>query len=70
MQKTYHFGVPAMLVWISHILMGILFVYLGYLIIEGKKLDKWAGILLLIIGIVGALYHLHIWFYEAGQKSP
>jgi hypothetical protein len=69
MQKTYHFGVPAMLVWISHILMGILFVYLGYLIIEGKKVDKWIGILVLLIGVIGALYHLHIWLYELRQKD-
>ena len=69
MQKTYHFGVPAMLVWVSHILMGIFFLYLGYLIVEGKKLDKWLGILLLLIGVIAALYHVHIWVYKArGEK--
>lgn len=65
MQETYHFGVSAMLVWVSHILMGLFFLYLGYLIVEGKKVDKWLGIILLLIGILAALYHVHIWVYES-----
>lgn len=63
-QETYHFGVPAVLVWSSHILIGILLVYVAYLIIEKKQINKWLGIVLLLIGLIGALYHAHIWYVE------
>jgi disulfide bond formation protein DsbB len=64
---TYHFGVPCNTVWLSHILMGILFTYIGYLIIEGKKVNKWIAILLIVIGILAALYHSHLWYNENKQ---
>ena len=63
-QQTYHFDVPAVLVWLSHIVIGLLLVYVGYLIVEKKTIDKWVGVLLLLIGIIAALYHAHIWYVE------
>lgn len=63
-QQTYHFDVPAVLVWISHIVIGLLLVYVSYLIIEGKNISKWIGILLLLIGVIAAVYHAHIWYVE------
>jgi hypothetical protein len=59
---TYNFGVPCTTVWLSHILMGIFFTYVGYLLIEGKKVNKWIAILLVIIGVLAALYHSHLWY--------
>jgi hypothetical protein len=61
---TYHFGVPCSAIWLSHILMGLFFIYLGYLIIEGKKVDKWIAISLVVIGVLAALYHSHLWYSE------
>jgi hypothetical protein len=66
-QETYHFGVPAVAVWISHILIGVLLIYISYLIIEHKSIDKWLGILLFVIGLFGALYHIHIWYVERNE---
>jgi uncharacterized membrane protein len=63
-QQTYHFDVPAVLVWISHILIGLLLIYVAYLIIERKSINKWIGILLLVIGLIAAIYHAHIWYVE------
>ncbi len=59
---TYNFGVPCTTVWLSHILMGVFFTYVGYLLIEGKKVNKWIAILLVIIGVLAALYHSHLWY--------
>ena len=67
-QETYHFGVPAVLVWLSHILIGLLLIYVAYLIIEGKTVNKWIGILLLLIGVIAALYHVHIWYTERTEN--
>ena len=63
-QTSYHFGVPASLVWTIHILFGIFLLYLGYLIMEQKHINKYIGVLLIALGIVMALYHLHIWYVE------
>lgn len=65
MQKEYHFGVPATLVWSIHILFGLFLLYLGYLAIEQKPINKWIGILLAITGVIMILYHAHIWLVEA-----
>lgn len=59
---SYNFGVPCTAVWLSHILMGAFFTYVGYLLIEGKKVNKWIAILLVIIGVLAALYHSHLWY--------
>lgn len=61
---NYHFSVPCIGVWISHILMGIFFSYIGYLLLEGKKVNKWLAISLIVIGILAILYHSHLWYSE------
>ena len=68
-QQTYHFNVPAVLVWVSHILIGLLLIYVSYLIIEHKNINKWLGILLFVIGLIGALYHIHIWYVERSENK-
>lgn len=49
--------------------MGIFFTYIGYLIIEGKKVNKWIAISLVIIGILAALYHSHLWYSENKEQN-
>jgi len=63
-QETYHFKVPAVWVWISHIVIGLLLMYVAYLIVENKPINKYIGILLLLIGVIAILYHAHIWYVE------
>ena len=65
---TYNFGIPCAAIWTSHILMGIFFTYIGYLLIEGKKVNKWIAISLIVIGILAALYHSHLWYSKNEQK--
>ena len=57
--STYHFNVPMMAVWSSHILMGLYFLYLGYQLLDSRRMD---GVALLIIGALATLYHAHIWY--------
>lgn len=64
MTETYHFGVPAVAVWSSHIIIGLLLLYVGYLLIEGKKVNKWVAITLIVIGVLAILYHAHLWYYD------
>lgn len=61
---NYNFSVPCTAVWSSHILMGIFLSYIGYLLIEGKKVNKWLSISLIVIGILAVLYHSHLWYIK------
>jgi len=57
----YHFGVPGYLIWISHILIGLLISYVGYQIAFKKTVNHNIGLLVLVIGVLAAVYHIHIW---------
>lgn len=64
MTEVYHFGVPATLVWSSHIILGLFLLYIGYLLIQGKKINKWISISLIVIGVLAVLYHSHLWYVD------
>ena len=69
MQKEYHFGVSSVLVWSLHILFGLFLLYLGYLAIEQKPINKWIGVSLAVVGVIMMLYHAHIWMVESKKKD-
>lgn len=69
MSSTYHFGVPGYLVWTSHILIGLYLVYVGWVLYDKKKLDKFTPIVLIVIGVLAFLYHAHIWITEMDTKN-
>ena len=58
----YHFNVPGIFVWISHILLGAYLVYVGYMILNKKPLSQIVSLSLIVIGSIGVLYHLHLWY--------
>ena len=62
MTQTYHYGVPAKLIWIQHILFGLFFIYLGYRLLENKPINKYISILLIVMGVMAILYHSHLWY--------
>lgn len=64
MSSTYHFGIPGHLVWTSHILIGLYLIYIGWVLYDKKKLDKFSPIVLIVIGVLATLYHAHIWVVE------
>jgi hypothetical protein len=61
---TYHFGVSNELIWGSHILMGLFFVYIGYELIMRKRVPEYLSLIVVVLGAMGILYHTHLW-YEA-----
>lgn len=67
--STYHFGIPGYLVWTSHILIGLYLIYVGWVLYDKKKLDKYSPIILIVVGVLAALYHAHIWFIDSEQDS-
>ena len=59
--KTYAFGVPLVAIWITHILIGVYFAWLGYNLSDIKQY-KIHGIVLIVLGALMASYHVHLWF--------
>jgi hypothetical protein len=66
---NYHFGVPGVAVWLSHILIGALLIYSGYMIASKQKLGLTMGIIIVVIGVLALLYHAHLWYYVEGKKK-
>lgn len=66
--SEYHFGVSGEMVWMGHIVLGLYFLYLGYLLT--KKQDVlYHGVTLIVFGVMMASYHSHLWFYEMSGKA-
>lgn len=63
----YHFGVANELIWASHLLMGLFFIYIGYEIIMHKKIPIPLALILVVLGATGSLYHIHLW-YDSFKK--
>ena len=65
----YHFGVSNELVWISHILIGIFLVYVGYQVLNKRPISQLVSLTLIVTGVLAALYHLHLWHYNSSFKN-
>jgi hypothetical protein len=66
---TYSFGVPSELIWSSHILMGLFFVYIGYALIMHRKIPEYLSLIVVVLGAIGGLYHLHLWYDSLREKK-
>ena len=68
-EYTYHFGIQNELIWSSHLLMGIFFIYVGYELIMKRKLSVPVALIIVVLGALGALYHAHIWYENLRKKK-
>ena len=66
---TYHFGVPAIAIWMQHIVSGLLLLYIGYVGIITGKISKNMSLILIVAGVLAALYHSHLWYYNKKNKG-
>jgi len=66
--SDYHFGIPGIAVWLSHILLGLYFIYLGYNLISQDNL-KVHGMILSSMGVLMLSYHAHLWYLESIDES-
>jgi len=67
-KNEYHFGVSTEIIWSSHVLMGLFFIYVGYELIMKRKLSTVVALTLVVLGATAALYHAHLW-YESRTSS-
>ena len=66
---TYHFGVPAIAIWMQHIVSGLLLLYIGYVGVSTGKISKNMSLILIVVGVLAALYHAHLWYYNKKNKG-
>jgi hypothetical protein len=66
---NYHFGVPGIAVWIQHILSGLLLLYIGYEGVTTGKISRNMSLILIVVGVLAALYHAHLWYYESKEEK-
>ena len=57
----YSNGLSAALVHGIHMLVGVYFIYLGYLLVNKKNLS-YNNTILIVLGVVSALYQLYLWY--------
>jgi|UniRef100_A0A6C0IR70 membrane protein DedA with SNARE-associated domain len=62
---NYHFGVPSIAIWIQHILSGLLLLYIGYEGVSTGKISRNMSLILIVVGVLAALYHAHLWYYKS-----
>ena len=66
---TYHFGVPGFVIWSSHILAGLLLLYIGKNALDGKIMNRNIAILLMITGALAIIYHVHLYIYNRTMEK-
>ena len=66
---NYSFNVPSEVIWSSHILMGLFFIYIGYELIMHKKIPEYLALIIVVLGATGGLYHLHLWIEALRPKK-
>lgn len=65
--EEYHFGVSGRAIWLIHIVIGVFLTYVGYASLKHKILPDYIYIIIIILGVLAALYHAHIWTVDESK---
>lgn len=63
MAIKYYGGLKGPIIWTTHILMGIFFAYIGYLLMNNKPVPKPMAIVVLSLGLLAVVYHAYLWSF-------
>jgi hypothetical protein len=58
----YSYDMPGILIWITHIVVGLFLFRVGYQTLNHKPIYQLESIILMIFGILATLYHLHLMY--------
>ena len=66
---SYSFGVPSVVIYAQHIIIGLYFVFLGY---QLNKLNDFRlhALILFSLGVLMFSYHAHLWYLSAISTEP
>jgi hypothetical protein len=61
----YNFGIPGYVIWMTHVLIGLLLIYVGYQTLYKQPINDKISILLIVMGSLAITYHLHLWIFHS-----
>lgn len=59
---TYSYGIPGPVIWIMHMIIGLLILYVGYVELNHYRVSQLVALLLIILGVLAILYHGHLYY--------
>lgn len=62
-KDTYSYGIPAWLIYLTHIFIGLFLGYLGWRVVNKKYMNPWIGWVLFSLGVLALSYHSHLWIF-------
>lgn len=65
----YHFGIPGFVIWLFHIIIGLTVATVGYQMLNNQPVPQFVAITFVVLGILAAIYHTHIWYLYASRKE-
>ena len=65
----YHFNLPGIVVWLTHLILGVYFLFIGYTLLNKKSIGQINSLILIVLGILMFLYHGHIWLTSGSHKK-
>ncbi len=68
-RRKYSFGASSELVWMSHIMIGLLLIYIGYNNLTHRPVPITLNLLLIVLGSLATLYHAHLWYLNNSTTS-
>ncbi len=69
MSVEYSFKTPGKLIWIAHMAIGAFLAYIGYCLLNNKKVSQTSAVVLVSLGSLVILYHGHLMFYYSALSG-
>ncbi len=67
--SQYRFGIPGIVIWSFHILLGLWFIYIGRKALNDGIMTKNTALIILVVGVLATIYHVHIAIYKMYLKN-
>lgn len=59
---SYSYGMPGVIIWTMHIIIGLLILYVGYASLNHYGISQILALILIILGAMAMLYHGHLMY--------
>lgn len=67
---TYSFGMPGLVIWLFHIIIGVFLFHAGYQLMTKRALSDPSVTGLIVLGALAVTYHTHLLIYNTFIQKP
>lgn len=64
----YSFGIPGNAIWLTHIIIGIILTYIGYMALNHQPVGQLQSLFLIMLGLGATFYHSHLMYLNFKGK--